>query len=66
VTAFELENGRVRTVQAIENNKPLEIAATWVVAAMPVEIMSTPVMPAMKAAAPSLAHLDRLQTRCMK
>ena len=65
VTAFELENGRVRTVQAIENDKPLKIAATWFVAAMPVEVMSTLVTPTMKAAAPSLANLDRLQTRWM-
>jgi uncharacterized protein with NAD-binding domain and iron-sulfur cluster len=65
VTAFELGNGRVRTAQAIENGKPLEIAAACFIAAMPVEIMSTLVTPAMKAAAPSLANLDRLQTRWM-
>jgi len=65
VTAFELENGRVRAVQAIENDKPLEIGADYFIAAMPVEIMSPLVTPAMKAAAPSLANLDRLQTRWM-
>jgi uncharacterized protein with NAD-binding domain and iron-sulfur cluster len=65
VTAFELENGRVRTAQAIQNGKPLEIAASCFVAAMPVEAMSTLLTPAMKAAAPSLANLDRLQTRWM-
>ena len=65
VTGFELENGRVQTVQATQNGKPLEIAASYFFAAMPVEMMSALVTPAMKAAAPSLANLDLLETRWM-
>ncbi|SPF56550.1 Amine oxidase [Candidatus Sulfopaludibacter sp. SbA4] len=65
VTGFELESGRVRSVQAIENGNPVEIAADYYIAAMPVEVMSALLTPTLKAAAPSLANLDRLQTRWM-
>jgi len=65
VNGFELEGGRVRSVHAAENGNPIEIAAAYYIAAMPVEVMSTLLTPAMKAAAPSLANLDRLQTRWM-
>jgi uncharacterized protein with NAD-binding domain and iron-sulfur cluster len=65
VNAFELEDGRVRSVRATENGNRIEIAAGYYIAAMPVEIMSTLLTPALKAAAPSLANLDLLQTRWM-
>jgi 15-cis-phytoene desaturase len=65
VKAFELDGGRVRTVQAVENDKPLVIEASYFIAALPVEIMSTLVTAELKAAAPSLANLDHLQTRWM-
>jgi uncharacterized protein with NAD-binding domain and iron-sulfur cluster len=65
VNAFELEGGRVRSVHATENGNPIEIAADYYIAAMPVDVMSTMLTPALKAAAPSLANLDRLQTRWM-
>ena len=60
-----MEGGRVRSVQAAENGNPIEIAADYYIAAMPVEVMSTLLTPDLKAAAPSLANLDRLQTRWM-
>jgi uncharacterized protein with NAD-binding domain and iron-sulfur cluster len=65
VNAFELEGGRVGSVHAAENGNPVEIAAGYYIAAMPVEVMSTLLTPALKAAAPSLANIDRLQTRWM-
>jgi len=65
VTGFALESGRVRSVQAIEIVNPVEIAADYYIAAMPVEVMSALLTPTLKAAAPSLANLDRLQTRWM-
>jgi uncharacterized protein with NAD-binding domain and iron-sulfur cluster len=65
VNAFELEGGRVRCVHATENGNAIEIAAGYYIAAMPVEVMSTMLTPALKAAAPSIANLDRLQTRWM-
>jgi uncharacterized protein with NAD-binding domain and iron-sulfur cluster len=65
VNAFELEGGRVRSVHATENGNPIAIAADYYIAAMPVEVMSTLLTPALKAAAPSLANLDLLQTRWM-
>ena len=65
MNAFELEGGRVRSVHATENGNPIEIAADYYIAAMPVDVMSTMLTPALKAAAPSLANLDRLQTRWM-
>jgi 15-cis-phytoene desaturase len=65
VNAFELEGGRVRSVHATENGNPAEIAAGYYIAAMPVEVMSTLLTSALKAAAPSLANIDRLQTRWM-
>jgi 15-cis-phytoene desaturase len=65
VQAFALEGQRVSSVQATENGAPIRIAADYYISAMPVEIMSTLLTPAMKAAAPSLANIDRLQTRWM-
>ena len=65
VTGFALESGRVRSVQAAANGNPVEIAAGYYIAAMPVEVMAALLTPALKAAAPSLANLDRLQTRWM-
>jgi 15-cis-phytoene desaturase len=65
VSAFELEGGRILSVHATENGNPVEIAAGYYIAAMPVEVMSTLLTPALKAAAPSLANLGLLQTRWM-
>jgi hypothetical protein len=65
VNGFELDGGRVCPVQATENGNPFQIAASYYIAAMPVDVMSTLLTPALKAAAPSLANLDRLQTRWM-
>ena len=65
VNGFELEGGRVSSVRATENGNPVEIGAGYYIAAMPVEVMSALLTPAIKAAAPSLANLDRLQTRWM-
>jgi 15-cis-phytoene desaturase len=65
IVAFDLNGTCVLAVDATENGNPIKISADYYVAAMPVEVMSTLVTPAMKAAAPSLANLDRLQTRWM-
>jgi 15-cis-phytoene desaturase len=65
VNAFELEGGRIRSVNAAENGNSIEIAADWYIAAMPVEVMSALLSPALIAAAPSLANLGRLETRWM-
>jgi uncharacterized protein with NAD-binding domain and iron-sulfur cluster len=65
VNAFELEDGRVRCVHATESGNAIEIAAGYYIAAVPVDVMSTLLTPALKAAAPSIANLDRLQTRWM-
>ena len=65
VSALELAGGRIRCVHATESGTPLEIAAGYYIAAVPVEVMSTLLTPALKAAAPSIANLDRLQTRWM-
>jgi uncharacterized protein with NAD-binding domain and iron-sulfur cluster len=65
VTAFELEGQRIASVDATQNGAPLKIAADHYIAALPVEVMSALLTPAMKSAAPSLANLDRLQTRWM-
>jgi 15-cis-phytoene desaturase len=65
VDAFELDGGRIRAVHASSNGNPLEITADYYIAAMPVEVMSRLVTPALKTVAPSLANLDRLQTRWM-
>ncbi len=65
VSAFDLEGGRIRAVHATVDGKPLEVTADYYIAALPVEVMSSLLTPALKAAAPSLAHLDRLQTRWM-
>jgi len=65
VNAFELEGGRVRCVHATESGNPIEIAAGYYIAAVPVEVMSTLLTPDLKAAAPSIANLERLQTRWM-
>jgi len=41
------------------------VAADYYIAALPVEVMTPLLTPELKQAAPSLAHLDRLQTRWM-
>jgi uncharacterized protein with NAD-binding domain and iron-sulfur cluster len=65
VQGFALAGGRVAAVNAVSNGQPTGITADYYIAAMPVEVMSALVSAEMKAAAPSIANLDRLQTRWM-
>jgi len=60
INAFELDGQKIVGADATQ-----KITADYYIAAMPVEVMSALVTPAMKAAAPSIANLDRLQTRWM-
>jgi len=65
VRSFELEGGRVARVVVEQAGKTAEVTGDYFVCALPVEIMAGLVTENIKNAAPSLAHLDRLQTRWM-
>lgn len=61
VTEIHTNGGRVTGVAATTG----EITADFYIAAVPVEVMTALTTPALKSAAPSLANLDKLQTRWM-
>ncbi len=65
VKRFNLSSGRVTSVTADAGGASHEIEADYYVCALPVEIMTSLVDDAMKAAAPSLANLSRLRTAWM-
>lgn len=61
VTGIDTDGHRVTRVTADAE----QINADFYVAALPVEVMTSLLTPALKAAVPSLANLDKLQTRWM-
>ena len=65
VRSIEIEGGRVARVLIERAGKALEVAADYFISALPVEIMTKLVSDDIKNAAPSIAHLDKLQTRWM-
>jgi len=65
VRSLELDGGRIARVIIDQEGKPSPITADFYVSALPVEIMTGLVTDEIKSAAPSLAHLDKLQTRWM-
>lgn len=62
VAAIETEGARVTGV-AVEGGPPIE--ADFYIAALPVEIMASLLTDELRRAAPSIANLDKLQTRWM-
>ena len=65
VRSLELEDGRVSKVIIDQGGAPSPIPADFFVSALPIEIMTGLMTDDIKSAAPSLAHLDKLQTRWM-
>jgi len=65
VRSFQLEGRRIAGVTLDQGGVAVPITADFYVNALPVEIMTGLVTDAIKSAAPSLAHLDKLQTRWM-
>ncbi len=65
VRSLEFGGGRVARVIIDQAGRTTEVEADWFVSALPVEIMAGLVTDSIKAAAPSLAHLDKLPTRWM-
>ena len=65
VRSLELDGRRISKVIVDQNGTPSPITADFYVSALPVEIMAGLVTDDIKSAAPSLAHLDKLQTRWM-
>lgn len=65
VQSIKLDGERVSKVMINQGGTVAPVSADFYVSALPVEIMTPLVTPEIKAAAPSLAHLDKLQTRWM-
>ena len=65
VQSLELDGPRVATVVVNQGGSALPVNADFYVSALPVEIMTGLVTDAIRNAAPSLANLDKLQTRWM-
>ena len=65
VQSVELGGPRISRVVLNQSGNTLPITADFYVSALPIEIMTGLVTDAMKSAAPSLANLDKLQTRWM-
>ncbi len=65
VRSLELDGRRIGKVLIDQGGKPAPIIADFYVSALPVEIMTGLVTNDVKNAAPSLANLDKLQTRWM-
>jgi uncharacterized protein with NAD-binding domain and iron-sulfur cluster len=65
VRTLELAGRRIGKVLIDQGGKPDSITADFYVSALPVEIMTGLVTDDIKSTAPSLAHLDKLQTRWM-
>jgi len=65
VRSFQLENRRISGVTIDRGGVTVPITADFYVSALPVEIMTSLVSDEIKSAAPSLAHLAKLETRWM-
>lgn len=65
VTSIVTNGQRVAGVNLETGTGPATAAADYYIAALPVEVMASLMTPELKRAAPSLAHLDKLQTRWM-
>ncbi len=65
VRSIELDGRRVSKVLIDQSGKVSPVSADFYVSALPVEIMTGLVTNDLKSAAPSLASLDKLQTRWM-
>jgi 15-cis-phytoene desaturase len=65
VQQFQTGPAGVTGVVAEKDGQPLQIAADYYIAAMPIEIMAGLVTPALAQAAPSLANLSALKTKWM-
>jgi uncharacterized protein with NAD-binding domain and iron-sulfur cluster len=63
--AFQLDGQKIAGVNVMSNGVPVQIQADYYVSAVPVEVMQTLLTPQLQAAAPSLAHLDKLTTAWM-
>jgi 15-cis-phytoene desaturase len=62
---FKMAGGAISGVTIEQGGVQSDITADYYIAALPVEIMSVLVTNEMKAAAPSIAHLDNLRTAWM-
>jgi len=65
VRSLEIESGRIGKVLVEQGGISSTVTADYYVSALPVEIMTGLVTDGIKSAAPSLAHLDKLETRWM-
>jgi uncharacterized protein with NAD-binding domain and iron-sulfur cluster len=65
IRSLELDGAKIGKVLFDQGGQPGAITADYYVSALPVEIMTGLVTDAIKSAAPSLAHLDKLSTRWM-
>jgi uncharacterized protein with NAD-binding domain and iron-sulfur cluster len=65
VTGFEITGGRISGVTVETAGERSTITADYVVAALPVEALAALLTGELRAAAPSLANLDKLSTRWM-
>ncbi len=65
VTWIRAQNGRVTGVSVEQGGQTTEITADYYVAALPVEVMTSLLTDELSREAPSLANLDKLETRWM-
>jgi 15-cis-phytoene desaturase len=65
VKSINLKGRSVESVTVEQAGQPAEVTADYYVAAVPVEVMSRLATDAIKSAAPSLANLEKLETRWM-
>jgi uncharacterized protein with NAD-binding domain and iron-sulfur cluster len=65
VRSLEIEGSRIGKVLVEQGGISSTVTADYYVSALPVEIMTGLVTDGIKSAAPSLAHLDKLETRWM-
>jgi uncharacterized protein with NAD-binding domain and iron-sulfur cluster len=65
VSAIELNGGRVQRVQFEAGGPVSDATADYYISALPLEVMTPLVTDPIKQAAPSLANLNKLQTRWM-
>ena len=65
VRSINLDGGSVKSVALEPAGQPVEVTADYYIAALPVEVMRGLATDAIKTAAPSLASLEKLETRWM-
>jgi uncharacterized protein with NAD-binding domain and iron-sulfur cluster len=65
VRSIELDGNKVSKVMVDQGGQVAPVTADFYVSALPIEIMTGLVTPEIRSAAPSLANLDKLQTRWM-